>query len=132
MIYESNQKWRYAIIYQYRMYAILYWKKMSFINSNKIAKSSKLQAVIVESILLSCIDGVSINELVCAFQRTSPSPYYILKKYLFHQIDYDLISYNGQIQMYAIEEGGLDLLEWIDRERMIMKVNIKDIVITIE
>jgi len=34
--------------------------------------------------------------------------------------------------MYVIEEGGLDLLEWIDRERMIMKVNIKDIVITIE
>jgi hypothetical protein len=132
MIYESNQEWRYAIIYQYRMYAILYWKKMSFINSNKIAKSPKLQGVIVESILLSCIDGVSINGLFYAFQRTLPSPYDGLKKYLFHLIDYDLISYNGQTQMYTTEEGGHDLLDWINRERMIMKVDIKDIVITIE
>jgi hypothetical protein len=132
MMYGSNQEWRYVIIYQYGMYAILYWRKMSFINSNKIAKSPELQADIVKSILLSCIDGVSINGLFCAFQRTLPSPYDGLKKYLFHLIDYDLISYNGQTQMYTTEEGGHDLLDWINRERMIMNVDIKDIVITIE
>jgi hypothetical protein len=114
------------------MYAIMYWRKMSFINSNKIAKSPELQAVIVESILTSCIDGVSVKGLFYAFQRTLTSPYDILKKYLFYLIDYELISYNGQVQMYTTEEGGHDLLNWINREKTIMKGDIKDVVITIE
>lgn len=32
---------------------------------------------------------------------------------LFYLIDYDLISYNGQKQVYKIEQGGLELLSGI-------------------
>lgn len=104
---------------------------MGFIDFSKCKKSPELQGVVVEHILLSCIEGVSINELVSAKQRTVPSKHN-MKKYLFHMINYELISYSGQTQRYAIEEGGLDLLDWIEKEKTIMAVGIQDIVITIE
>lgn len=108
---------------------------MSFINCNKISKSPELQAVIVEPILLSCIDGASIDDLVYVMQKvllSLSSSYNTLKKYLFHLINYELILYNGQKQIYTIEDGGLDLLEWIKREKKIMDVDSKDIIITVE
>ena len=104
---------------------------MGSIDFSKSIKPPELQGVVVEHILLSCIEGASINDLVSAKQRILPSQHNV-KKHLFHMIDYELISYNGQTQTYAIEEGGLDLLEWIEREKMIMAVGIQDIVITIE
>jgi hypothetical protein len=39
-----------------------------------------------------------------------------LKKYLFYLIDYDLISYSGQMQVYLIKEKGLELLSRIMME----------------
>jgi hypothetical protein len=40
----------------------------------------------------------------------------ILKKYLFYLIDYDLISYSGQKQVYHIKDNGLELLSRIMME----------------
>lgn len=107
-------------------------KEMDFINCNERTKSPELQYVIVERILLSCVNGASINKLVFAMQRILPLPYNTIKKYLFYLINYELISYNGQKQMYTIESVGLDLLAWIESEKKIMALDIKDIVITIE
>ena len=65
-------------------------------------------------------------------QRLIPLPYDVLKKYLFFLINYDLLSYNGKSQVYLTEEWGFDMLDAINREKRISKVNSKDIVITIE
>ena len=65
-------------------------------------------------------------------QRLIPLPYNALKTYLFFLINYDLLSYNGQSQIYLTEDGGFDMLDAINREKRISKVNSKDIVITIE
>ena len=47
-------------------------------------------------------------------------------------IEYDVLSYNGQKQVYEIEEGGLNLLSMIKKESAQGKVTIKDITITFE
>jgi len=65
------------------------------INNNR-KKSPKLQPVIVEPILLYCINATSIYELSLEIQRILPLSYSALKKYLFYLINYELISYDGQ------------------------------------
>ncbi|HZH38868.1 MAG TPA: hypothetical protein VEX17_02265 [Bacillales bacterium] len=96
-------------------------------------KSPKLKAAILEHILLSCISGISIGELLFEMQRTLPLlSHKTLKKYLFYLINYELVSYNGQRKLYLTEDGGLDLLQMINREKKTAMVDSEDIVVTIE
>jgi hypothetical protein len=96
-------------------------------------KSPKLKAAILEHVLLSCISGISIGELLFEMQRTLPLlSHKTLKKYLFYLINYELVSYNGQRKLYLTEDGGLDLLQMINKEKKMAMVDSEDIVITIE
>jgi hypothetical protein len=106
--------------------------KMSFKNNNNNIKSPTLQGFIVEHILLLCINGASICDLLFELQRILPYPYKAIKKYLFYLINYELLSYDGQRKAYVTEEGGFDLLDVINKEKKMAKVNSVDIVITIE
>ena len=101
-------------------------------DNNGNMKSLELEAAIAEPILMACLEGCSICELSCKAQTMLPLPHSVLKKYVFHLIDYGLLSYNGQRQVYMIEKGGLDLLHLIKREKKLARVNSEDIVITIE
>ena len=47
-------------------------------------------------------------------------------------IDYEVISYDGEEQMFTIEGGGLDLLDMINIEKIQEKVDIGDIQIILE
>jgi hypothetical protein len=62
---------------------------------------------IVEYTLLLCAVETTFDDLI---QPT------ILKKYLFYLIDYDLILYSGQKQVYLIKDKGLELLSRIIME----------------
>ncbi len=95
-------------------------------------KTPSLKAAIVEPILVCCINGISINNLECEMQKTTPLSTNNLKKYLLYLVDYHIISYNGQRHMYAIEHDGFDLLDMIMKEKRVMKANIGDLVITLE
>lgn len=96
-------------------------------------RSPKLKAAILEHVLLSCINGISIGELLLEMQRTLPLlSHKTLKKYLFYLINYELVSYNGQRKSYLTEDGGLDLLQMINKEKKTAMVDSEDIVITIE
>ncbi len=88
--------------------------------------------MIVEPILLSCINGVSIYELSLEIQTILPMPLRVLKKYLFYLINYEPVSYDGQKQVYITEKEGFDLLYMISKEKKMTMVNNEDIVITIE
>jgi hypothetical protein len=68
---------------------------------------------IVEYILLLCAGEVTFDDLMRLMFSSSPT---ILKKHLFHLIDYDLISYSGQKQAYHIKDKGLELLSKIMME----------------
>lgn len=95
-------------------------------------KSPKLKAVVLEPVLLSCINGITVRDLFFEMQRTLSLPYETLKKYLFVLINNELITYDGQKQLYITEEGGFDLLQMINKEKKMMMVDSEDIVITIE
>jgi len=69
---------------------------------------------IVEYILLLCAGEVTFDDLMRLMISSSPT---VLKKYLFYLIDYDLISYSGQKQVYHIKDKGLELLS-----RIILKI----------
>jgi hypothetical protein len=101
-------------------------------NNIKKIKSPKLQSVIVEPILICCMNGASIYELSIGMQRITPLPYNVLKKYLFFLINYEILSYNGQTKVYLTKGRGYDLLDTINKEKKISIVNNKDIVIAIE
>jgi hypothetical protein len=102
---------------------------MTLLCNNK--KSPKLKASIIEPILLLCINGISLYELPIEIQGISPLPCKTLKKYLFYLVSYELVSYNGQRQIYATEDGGLDLLYKIHQEKQKTSTS-EDITITIE
>jgi hypothetical protein len=68
---------------------------------------------IVEYILLLCAGETTFDDLMQLMISSSPT---ILKKYLFYLIDYDLISYSGQKQVYLIKDKGLELLSTIMME----------------
>jgi predicted transcriptional regulator len=95
-------------------------------------KSQELEAIIVEQILAICINGARFNELKDATQRVASFSRYILKKYLFYLIEYGIISYQGQNQVYVITWEGLNLLSIINIEKRIRQSDIGDIVICLE
>jgi hypothetical protein len=98
----------------------------------KAMKTPSLKAAIVEPILVCCINGISINDLECEMQKTTPLSTNSLKKYLLYLVDYQIISYNGQRHLYTIERDGYDLLDMIMKEKRVMKSNRDDIIITFE
>jgi hypothetical protein len=104
---------------------------MSITGNNDI-KSPELQASIIEPTLLCCLCSVSFNFLLLTIQKIFQISYYDLKNYLFYLIEYGVVSYNGQKQVYKIEKGGLDLLNIMKKEKTQRKVSIKDIIITFE
>jgi hypothetical protein len=97
---------------------------------NKEIRSPKLQADIIEQILLCCTNKISFYILVSTIQKIMTISLWDLKRYLFYLIDYRLISYNGQNQIFKIEYGGLGLLDIINKEKIQRRNNLKDFTIT--
>ena len=50
-------------------------------------------------------------------KKMSSCYYKIFKKYLVYLVDYELISYNRQRQVYHIEENGIDLLSYMIKKK---------------
>jgi hypothetical protein len=102
------------------------------ITHNKNTTSPKLKASVVEPILISCINEISIYELVDTVQKILPLSKGSIKRYLFYLIDYGFILYNGQKQIVSIEDEGFDLLDAIVEEKRQEGTDIDDIIITFE
>ena len=110
---------------------------MNINNNNFIKKSPKLKTAIVQNILeLLYIKDLTISELLFELQNRlhylTSSSSKALKKYLVYLIDYEIISYDGQRRVYTIDYNGLDLLNWIAKEKKSSLGNAEDITITIE
>ena len=95
-------------------------------------KSQELEAIIVEQILAICVNGARFNELKDAIQKVASFSHYILKKYLFYLIEYDIISYQGQNQMYVITWEGLNLMYIINIGKRMRWSDTEDIVVCLE
>ena len=113
-------------------------KKPNNNGNNFIIKSPKLKSIVVENILkLLYLRDFIISELLVELQKrwpysSSSSSCKLFKKYLVYLADYELISYNGQRKTYVIEDNGLDLLNWISKEKKRLMTDSEDITITIE
>jgi predicted transcriptional regulator len=99
---------------------------------NYTIKSQELEAIIVEQILAICVNGARFNELKDAIQRVASFSQYILKKYIFYLVEYGIISYQGQNQVYVITWEGLNLLSIINIEKRIRQSDIEDLTICLE
>jgi hypothetical protein len=102
-----------------------------------IIKLPKLKTIIVENILLLLyLKDFTISELLVELQRrlscSSSSSCKLFKKYLVYLADCELISYDGQRQVYTIEDNGRDILIWISKEKKRLMAEGEDITITIE
>jgi len=100
------------------------------IDHNKEIESPKLRADIIESILIYCIKGEPNLDRLYKNQKVLPIKQNIIKKYMFFLIEFGLISYNGQKQIFTIEERGWDLLNIIEDEKTNNKTGIQNIIIT--
>jgi len=69
-----------------------------------------LKVIIIEPILLACIDGSTFSEIQTTLQRVIPTSNLGLREYIYYLIDNSFISYDGLKKAYFIEPGGLDLL----------------------
>ena len=102
------------------------------ISHDKDIKSPALQAAVVEAILKLCVNGITMYDLKLKTDSILSLMYDIAKKYLFYLIDYGLVSYNGQKQIFVIEDGGNDLLCMIEEKKRQLTTNINNITITFE
>ncbi len=107
-------------------------KNLNSKHYGKAMRTPALKAAIVEPILVCCVNGISINDLEREMQKIMPLSISNLKKYLLYLVDYQVISYNGQRQVYAIEHDGYDLLDMIMKEKSSMKSSRDDLIITLE
>ena len=100
------------------------------INHNKEIELPKLRADIIEFILTSCSKGESIECLLYNEKSLASFNKNIIKKYLFFLIEYEIVSYNGQKQIFIIEKKGYDLLNIIEEEKRNGNTDIHNILIT--
>jgi len=107
-------------------------KDMNNKTSNKKSSPPELQAFIVEPILNACIDDASMNDIARRAGLIGSSKIPILKYYLFYLIEYGFISYNGQKNVFSIEEEGWKMLHIINKKKKGDSIGSKDIVIILE
>ena len=95
-------------------------------------KSPELEAIIVEQILVVCVNRTRFNELFDTIRKITSFSRYTLKKYLFQLIEYGIISYKGENQVYVITRTGLDIIVYCKEEKRTTQLDFKDIVICLE
>ena len=101
------------------------------ITYNNDEDTLELKASIVEPILKLTTRGITIFQFEL-IRRIFPITYDILKEYLFYLIDYGIISYDSEKQMFTIEDGGYDILFMLNEEKKIGKTNLNNITVTFE
>ena len=104
-------------------------------SNHLLIKSPTLKGEIVENILflLDSQKELSVSTILSESTRKLPMiSCKTIKKYLVYLADYELISYDGQKHVYCIDENGVDLLHFINKEKMSKVPYNEEITITIE
>ncbi len=78
------------------------------------------------------ISKISFDDLLLKIQNKIPISPFILKKYLFYLIEYEIILYKGKIRKFMIKDKGFNLLDMINKETTNEMTDINDIVITFD
>ncbi len=106
---------------------------MKVVKSNKEnGKKITMKAIIIQPILISCFQGITISNLVSTISMVMPIHSDLIKKYLFYMIEYNLLIYNGRKQLFTTSRDGVNLLlqielmkatEKLDTSQIFLQVN---------
>lgn len=107
---------------------------MSLIDYDANNESPELQSILLEPILLHCIEGCSMSDLIKVIQDNFliPISCSTLKQYLYHLINYDLVSYNGKKNFFETKNEGMNLLFMINKEKKTIGIKSEDLIIILE
>ena len=107
---------------------------MIFSYSDADNQSPELQSNLLELILLHCIGGCLLSDLVEFIHSMLliPLSYNTILQYLYHLINYELVSYDGKRKFFITKKDGLDLLSIIHNEKKMAGINSEDLIITLE
>lgn len=107
---------------------------MDYRYSEADSQSPELQSNLLEPILLHCIGGCMLSDLVKLIQSMllMPLSFNTTKQYLYHLINYELVSYDGKRKIFITKNDGLDLLSIIHREKKMAGIKSEDLIITLD
>ncbi len=107
---------------------------MDYRYSDADNQSPDLQSNLLEHILLHCIGGCLLSDLVKLIQSVvlMPLSFNTTKQYLYHLINYELVSYDGKRKFFITKNDGLDLLSIIHREKKMAGIKSEDLIITLK
>jgi hypothetical protein len=91
-----------------------------------------LKVIIVEPILLSCIDESSFSDIRSYLQRVVSTTDVVVKEYLFYLINGSFIKYVGIKKIYLICKNGIELLNVIYILQKEKVVDYNDLAIKLE
>ena len=92
-------------------------------SDNESSKKIIMKAVILQPILVSCFEGVTISHLISIVSSIMPIQNELVKKYLFYMIECNLITYNGRLKSFLIAKDGINLLLQIELMKSKEKLN---------
>ncbi|MGE0388729.1 MAG: hypothetical protein DA329_06890 [Candidatus Nitrosocosmicus sp.] len=100
-------------------------------SDNKNGKKIIMKAVILQPILMSCFEGVTISNLCSTISRVISIDKDSIKKYLFYMIEFNLITYQGKIKSFFIANDGIELLLQIESMKSRENLNTNQIFLQI-
>ena len=100
-------------------------------SDNENGKKIIMKAVILQPILVSCFEGVTISHLISTVSSIMPVQNYLVKKYLFYMIEFNLITYSGSLKSFLIAKGGINLLLQIELMKSIERLSTDQIFLQI-
>lgn len=83
-------------------------------SDNESGKKIVMKAIILQPILVSCFEGVTISHLISTVSSIMPVQNDLVKKYLFYMIECNLITYSGRLKSFLIAKEGINLLLQIE------------------
>jgi hypothetical protein len=100
-------------------------------SDNKSGKKIIMKGIILQPILISCFEGITISHLISTVSSIMPVQDYLVKKYLFYMIECNLISYSGRLKLFLITKEGINLLLQIELMKSIENLSTEQIFLQI-
>ncbi len=77
-------------------------------SDNENGKKIVMKVAILQPILMSCFEGITISHLYSTVSSIMPINKDAIKKYLFYMIEFNLITYRGKIKSFFIATDGIN------------------------
>jgi len=103
-------------------------------SENRTGSEILMKVLVLEPILKSCFDGVTISHLITCISKVLPIANDLVKKYLFYLIEFSFLTYSGSTNSFLITKDGIHLLreieliklnEGLNSSQIFLQINVK-------